>query len=84
MKHLSTMTVSVFDSGSTPSSARQLAYRLRTTSCGWIGSMQRNTWFFFSLTGAGSSEFGGSIAMKPRIWNRCVTTMSRYAPVCSE
>ena len=44
---------------------------------GSIGSMQRKTLFFSSLIGAGSSAVGGSIAMKPRIWNRCVTTMSR-------
>ena len=45
--------------------------------------MERNTLFFSSLIGAGSSEVGGSMAMKPRIWNRCVTTMSRKAPVVS-
>ena len=45
--------------------------------------MLRKTLFFSSLIGLGSSEVGGSIAMHPRIWNRCVTTMSRYAPVCS-
>ena len=44
------------------------------------GSMLRKTLFFSSLIGAGSSAVGGSIAMKPRIWNRWVTTMSRNAP----
>ena len=38
---------------------------------------ERKTLFFSSLIGPGASEVGGSIAMKPRIWNRCVTTMSR-------
>src|SRR4029450_20247 len=45
--------------------------------------MLRKTLFFSSLIGAGSSAVGGSIAMKARIWKRCVTTMSRNAPVCS-
>ena len=58
-------------------------YWPRTTSRGSIGSMLRKTLFFSSLIGAGSSAVGGSIAMKARIWNRCVTTMSRKAPVCS-
>ena len=38
---------------------------------------ERKTLFFSSLIGPGASEVGGSIAMKPRIWKRCVTTMSR-------
>ena len=45
--------------------------------------MERNTLFFSSLMDAGSSAVGGSIAMKASIWNRCVTTMSRNAPVAS-
>ena len=48
-----------------------------------MGSMLRKTLFFSSLIGTGSSEVGGSIAMKARIWKRCVTTMSRNAPVVS-
>ncbi len=45
--------------------------------------MLRKTLFFSSLIGFGARLVGGSIAMNARIWNRCVTTMSRYAPVCS-
>ena len=45
--------------------------------------MLRKTLFFSSLIGAGSSDVGGSIATKARIWNRWVTTMSRNAPVAS-
>ena len=45
--------------------------------------MLRKTLFFSSLIETGSSAVGGSIAMKARIWNRCVTTMSRNAPVLS-
>jgi len=71
------MNVSVSDSGETPSSLRYPVYWPRTTSVGWIGSMLRNTLFFSSLMGLGARWVGGSIAMKPRIWNRCVTTMSR-------
>src|SRR5580658_9830284 len=74
---------SVSDSGSTPSSDRYPAYCPRTTSFGSIGNMLRNTLFFSSLMGAGSKAVGGSIAMNARIWNRWVTTMSRYAPVAS-
>ena len=45
--------------------------------------MLRKTLFFSSLIDFGSSAVGGSIAMKARIWNRWVTTMSRKAPVAS-
>ena len=75
--HLSAMKVSVSDSGSTPSSERYPTYCPRTTSFGSIGSMLRKTLFFSSLIGAGASAVGGSMAMKARIWKRCVTTMSR-------
>ena len=37
------------------------------TSSGLMGSMLRNTLFFSSLMGAGSSAVGGSMAMKPKI-----------------
>ncbi len=42
-----------------------------------MGCIERNTLFFSRLMAAGSSEVGGSIAVNARIWNRCVTTMSR-------
>ena len=42
-----------------------------------MGSMLRKTFVLLPLMGWGSSEVGGPIAMKPRIWNRWVTTMSR-------
>ena len=45
--------------------------------------MERKTLFFSSLMAPGSSAVGGSMAMKPRIWNRWVTTMSLKAPVAS-
>ena len=45
--------------------------------------MLRKTLFFSSLMGPGASAVGGSIAMNARIWNKWVTTMSRYAPVAS-
>ena len=48
-----------------------------------MGSMLRNTLTFSSLMARGERCVGASIATKPRIWNRCVTTMSRYAPVDS-
>ena len=55
----------------------------RTTSRGWIGSSDRKTLFFSSLIARGSSAVGGSIATNAITWNRCVTTMSLYAPVDS-
>ncbi len=45
--------------------------------------MERKTLFFSSLMGPAESSVGGSMAMKPRIWKRCVTTMSLNAPVAS-
>src|ERR1700733_6397106 len=79
IEHFNAMKVSVSDSGATPSSDRYPVYCPRTTFFGSIGNMLRNTLFFSSLMGAGSKAVGGSIAMNARIWNRCVTTMSRYA-----
>src|ERR1700728_4127807 len=83
IEHFNAVKVSVSDSGSTPSSDRYPVYCPRTTSFGSIGNMLRKTLFFSSLMGAGSKAVGGSIAMNARIWNRWVTTMSRYAPVAS-
>ena len=45
--------------------------------------MLPNILFFSSLIEAGSRAIGGSIPKKQPIWNRFVTTMSRYAPVCA-
>ena len=45
--------------------------------------MERKTLFFSSLIGPAESSVGGSMAMKPRIWKRWVTTMSLKAPVAS-
>ena len=83
MEHLSAMKVSVSERESTPSSVRYPMYCPRTTAVGSMGNMLRKTLFFSSLIGAGSNAVGGSMAMKARIWNRWVTTMSRYAPVAS-
>ena len=51
-------------------------YWPRTTSDGWIGSIERKTLFFSSLIARGSSAVGGSIATNAITWNRWVTTMS--------
>ncbi len=48
-----------------------------------MGHIDRKTLFFSSLIDRGSSDVGGSIAMKARTWKRWVTTMSRKAPVPS-
>ena len=45
--------------------------------------MERKTLFFSSPIGSGASAVGGSMATKPMIWNRWVTTMSLKAPVAS-
>ena len=58
-------------------------YWPRTTLCGSIGRIDRNTLSFSSLIGPGVSVVGGSIAMNASTCIRCVTTMSRYAPVDS-
>ena len=52
-------------------------YWPRTTLCGSIGRIERNTLSFSSLIGPGVSEVGGSIAMNASTCIRWVTTMSR-------
>ena len=52
-------------------------YCPRTTSVGWIGCIERKTLFFSREMARGSKAVGGSIAVKARIWKRCVTIMSR-------
>jgi hypothetical protein len=73
----------VSESAETPFSWRYPAYWPRTTSDGLIGMSDRKTLFFSSLMARGSSAVGGSMATNAMIWNRCVTTMSLYAPVAS-
>ena len=60
-----------------------VARRLTSPCSTRIGWSDRKTLFFSSLIGPGSSDVGGSIAMNARTCIRWVTTMSRYAPVCS-
>ena len=48
-----------------------------------MGETERNTFPVSSTIERASSVVGGSIATNPSTWNRCVTTMSRYAPVSS-
>ncbi len=77
------MNVSVCESSATPGIDRYPSYCPRTTRLTSMGHMERKTLFFSSLMERGSREVGGSMAMKARIWNRWVTTMSRKAPVPS-
>ena len=75
--------VSVSESGATPGMSRYPAYWPRTTCVTSSGRIERKTLFFSSLMARDSRAVGGSMAMKPRIWKRWVTTMSLKAPVAS-
>jgi hypothetical protein len=58
-------------------------YWPRTALVGSRGFIAWNTFAFSATSPSGSSDVGGSIATKPSTWKRCVTTMSRNAPVPS-